>query len=629
MGRDLAPGTVIGGVSIIGLAGRGGMGSVYRAQHLALDRTVAIKVMNADVADDPEFLARFRREARLAAALDHPHVVPIMHAGEEGGRVYLTMKFVDGTDLSKVIREGSVYPAEAVEIVHQVAGALDAAHARGLVHRDVKPANILVSGSIGRPHSYLTDFGITKEVSDDGLTAAGMTIGTVDYMSPEQINGDPVDGRSDQYALACVLFQLLTGRVPFAADRQVARISGHLYSPPPDLRTIRPQLPGELAHVVAKGLAKQPDRRFASCTALAEAARTALVDGGSVHSTVPFVGADVTHGPGGSSTMSAPRAGGPSRRVLLGAGAGAAALAAGAIGWHLIPRDDESAGPGPSPGVVGELKSGAISVGPNPRGLAGGDGALWTANYDDGTVSRIDLANRTVRSIKVNGGPGSLHFGQGKTWVWNYSSSFTPVDAATGEVGELIRLDHAISRSAAGTDFLWYVVPSQHAIGRIDMRSGENIPGLIKVGSRPDGIAASGGKVYVVCVGDRALVTLDEATGQPAGERVDLPAGIVGVVAAFGRVFVGGNGLAQVRGSKVTAADLENNVRGSAALGNDGVWIHDGSGGTITKYDFDLKAPLGASIAGVPPRLVDFLVFSGSLWLLDGDNSQVHEIRIL
>ena len=218
------------------------MGVVYRATDITLDRPVALKLLTPSLARDRVFRARFERECRLAAALDHPHVVQIFHAGTERGALYLTMRFVDGTDLRALLaEEGRLEPARAVAIVAQVAEALTAAHGRGLVHRDVKPANVLISTRAGREHAFLTDFGITMDrVRGTDLTNTGFAVGTADYMSPEQARGSEVDARADVYALGCVLYRALTGNLVYDKDSDVEKMWAHIHEPPPACSTCGP-----------------------------------------------------------------------------------------------------------------------------------------------------------------------------------------------------------------------------------------------------------------------------------------------------------------------------------------------------------------------------------------------------
>ncbi len=257
------------------LLGRGGMGEVHRAYDMAHDRFVALKRLSPGYHDDEEYRARFRREARIVARLREPHVIPIHAYGEIDGRLYLDMRLVEGFDLSDVIEEGTIEPARTVRIVEQVASALDAAHADGLVHRDVKPSNILVTSG---DFVYLVDFGIARSISPSatGLTASGSVVGTLDYMAPERFESGPVDGRADVYALACVLFACLAGRRPFTADGTAAQIWAHMKEAPPKASPLNPAVPAALDDVIAKGMAKDPADRYATAGALAQAAVRAL-----------------------------------------------------------------------------------------------------------------------------------------------------------------------------------------------------------------------------------------------------------------------------------------------------------------------------------------------------------------
>src|SRR5215211_4356672 len=271
--RLLGPleGSTFAGYRIDSLVGRGGMGVVYRARDLALDRPVALKLIAPELAQDERFRTRFLRESRLAAALDHPHVVPIHEAGEHEGQLYLAMRFVEGEDLkTRLERESAVAPARAVAVLAEIADALDAAHRRGRVHRDVKPANVLLDED---GHAYLTDFGITKQVGD-ASTGTGGLVGTLDYLAPEQIRGGEVDGRADCYALGCVLYECLTGTPPFRRETEAETLWAHMQGEPP-------AVPGhpELDRVIAKALAKDPDDRYETCTALIDAARPPAVPG--------------------------------------------------------------------------------------------------------------------------------------------------------------------------------------------------------------------------------------------------------------------------------------------------------------------------------------------------------------
>jgi non-specific serine/threonine protein kinase len=259
---DLSPGTLLAGYRIDGVLGRGGMGVVYRATQLKLERTVALKVIAESVARDALFRERFRREALAAAAVEHPHVVPLFEADERDGVLFLAMRLIAGQSLAEiVIARGPLEPARAVRLVAQVASALDAAHARGVVHRDVKPANVLVSGEVGAEHAYLTDFGIANQTGARALTATGVVVGSLDYMAPEILRGGDTDHRVDVYALGCTLYEAMTGEVPFNRDGDAARISAHLFEPPPSPREHGANISSRLDQVVRNALAKRPDER--------------------------------------------------------------------------------------------------------------------------------------------------------------------------------------------------------------------------------------------------------------------------------------------------------------------------------------------------------------------------------
>lgn len=271
----LAPGARVAGYLLERLVGVGGMAAVYQARDERLGRVVALKLL----AGDEAVRMRFVREARAVAAVDHPHIIPVYAAGEADGVQFIAMRFVAGGTLQGIIRAaGALPPRRAAAFISPVASALDAAHAAGLVHRDVKPGNILVDSRRGGPdHAYLTDFGIARAMLSVGtLTVDGQFLGTPDYAAPEQVNGQPVDGRADQYALACVAFEVLSGSVPFKREVPVAVLYAHLSTPPPRLTAARPDLPPAVDDVLARAMAKDPDERYPTCADFADALREAL-----------------------------------------------------------------------------------------------------------------------------------------------------------------------------------------------------------------------------------------------------------------------------------------------------------------------------------------------------------------
>ena len=278
---DLQPGTEVASYRIVRILGRGGMSVVYLAEHDWLQRKVALKVLAPQLADDERFRERFVRESRLAASLDHPNVIPIYEAGATGGDLFIAMRFVEGSDLRTLLHEeGALEPARAIGILRQVAAALDAAHELGLVHRDVKPANVLLArarSSEPVEHVYLADFGLTKRsASDSAVTGTGQFVGTFDYAAPEQFKGETPDARTDVYSLGCVLFECLTGRPPFRSENEAGLMYAHLQQPPPPVTSERPDLPHEIDRVVGRAMAKSPDDRPRSAGELAGDAARAL-----------------------------------------------------------------------------------------------------------------------------------------------------------------------------------------------------------------------------------------------------------------------------------------------------------------------------------------------------------------
>jgi serine/threonine protein kinase len=316
----LVPGRQLAGYVIEEQIGAGGMAVVFRARDGMLGRLAALKVLSPALASDQEFRARFLRESQAVASVEEPHIIPVYGAGEVDGVLYIATKFVSGGDLAGVLQRanGALEPGRAAAFIEQVASALDAAHAAGLVHRDVKPGNILVDVVPGRgEHAYLSDFGLSKgAMTASGLTATGTFLGTPDYSAPEQIRGVPLDGRADQYSLACMAFVLLTGNPPFRRPESMATLFAHLNDPVPPLASYRGDLPPGTDAVLARGLAKEPRDRYGRCGEFAAALRDTLAGGGRPASADTRAGADSgwANRPGTAQTrqQSAPRPSRPS-----------------------------------------------------------------------------------------------------------------------------------------------------------------------------------------------------------------------------------------------------------------------------------------------------------------------------
>ncbi|WP_369828064.1 protein kinase [Mycobacterium sp. 852002-51163_SCH5372311] len=270
---DSRVGTTFGKYKIVGVVGKGGMGEVYEAYDNEIGRTVALKIIKSQYADDRRYRLRFERESRAAAKLQEPHVIPIHGVGEIDGCLFIDMRLVRGTDLQTILEEQPLDPERAVSIVSQIAAALDAAHADGLIHRDVKPQNILVTPA---DFAYLVDFGIAEVIGDTRLTQAGARIGSWAYMAPERFGDKEITPAVDIYSLACVLYECLTGALPFATGSQQAVIAAHLTAAPPRPSVTNPSVPPAFDEVIARGMAKEPDDRYGSAGALGRAATRAL-----------------------------------------------------------------------------------------------------------------------------------------------------------------------------------------------------------------------------------------------------------------------------------------------------------------------------------------------------------------
>ena len=389
----MGPGVLFGGYRIEAVAGRGGMGVVYRATDLSLERPVALKLIAPEFAQDPGFRERFLREPRLAASLDHPGVVPIYEAGEREGQLYLAMRWVEGSDLRRMLQQaGRLSPEVTVNLLTQVASALDATHRRGVVHRDVKPANILVDDD---GHAYLGDFGISGEAG-----AGGRMAGTLDYLAPEQIRGDDVDGRTDCFALGCVLHECLSGAPPFRRGTESEALWAHLREPPPRLRD-HPQLDP----VIARALAKERDERYPGCEEMMRAAAAALGVAGPAPTGRRLSGATLLV-LGGS---------------LLLAVASAAALVSSLGGDTHVPRSAALDVATNSVAAVGMRDTGvelALPLPGRPTDVALSGRTAWVSTVDSTSVTGVSARTSSItRTVPLPGRADAVATGAGSVWV--------------------------------------------------------------------------------------------------------------------------------------------------------------------------------------------------------------------
>ena len=448
-----APGTEVAGYRIEQLLGRGGMGAVYRALDVRLGRPVALKLLVAGAA--PE---RLLRESQLAARLDHPNVIPIYEAGHQDGRLFIAMRYVAGGDLKTLLRrEGALPPARSVAIAAQVADALDAAHRRGLVHRDVKPSNILLDCEDEREHCYLADFGLTQSSTDRG-PADGHGMGTIDYVAPEQIRGEPLDGRADQYALACLLFESLTGSVPYRSRSDVAAIFAHLEEPVPRPSEREAELPAAIDAVLARGMAKRSEDRFESCSALVSQARAAL------------------------GLVARPRS--PRRRL---AALVAAVLVVAAVVTVVTLGRGASAPAAPTGSLTRvDARTNRVlkrtPVDGHPGNLAVTPGGIWMTDFVDGVLWRYEAAAGRLERITSNGEPRDLAALDGKVYVAAdgrfLSGVVSRYDASSGVREEGI--DRLACAVASGEGVLWVAgcpFVQRLSTGRREAaRAGEGLP---------------------------------------------------------------------------------------------------------------------------------------------------------
>ena len=478
------PGMEIGGYLLRELIGRGGMGAVYRADDLSLGRSVAVKLLARELADNERFRERFLRESQLAASLDHPNVIPIYAAGEDDGQLYLAMRFVPGVDLRRLLaREAPLSPERALSIVTQVAEALDVAHERGLVHRDVKPANVLVAERAGREHCYLGDFGLTKQAASiSGLTGTGELVGTVAYASPEQIRGDAVDARADIYSLGCVLFECLAGQSPFARETEVATLWAQVNDPAPAVSGVRPELGQEIDGVVARALAKGPEDRYGTCGELAADAARAL-------------GQSVTPGLSERAGRRAPSTRRFSRRALIVAGIAAVSAAALGTGIGYVSRDTSGA-TRVRPGSVGVVNAdthdvvAGIPVGFSSPHIASGEGSVWVLDPAGSTLTKIDPKTNAVvpptRGIPAPGIPIALAVGEGSVWIAMNEGHVLSVLEVGPELGDLrqrivlqTRQDGVFPEAlepidlAVGGRAVWALERARGQVTRIDPATGK------------------------------------------------------------------------------------------------------------------------------------------------------------
>jgi DNA-binding beta-propeller fold protein YncE/predicted Ser/Thr protein kinase len=600
---DPSIGSELAGYRIDELIARGGMGVVYRATHLGLERRVALKVIARELADRDGFRQRFLRESRLAARLDHPSVVPIYDSREVEGELIVAMRLVEGGDLRRLIdREGPLPPQRAIALLGQVADALDAAHAAGIVHRDVKPHNVLVEGD----RAFLSDFGLAKALDESGAASGTSIVGTAEYMSPEQWRGEDVGPGADVYSLGCVLFEALTGVVPFAraeADTE-------------------PEMPQGLDAVIERAVSRAPADRYPSAGALIAAAREHQSSELQPTRVLARAGEAPTGRLGHRGRGRALRLGGLRGRRLQWAGAAVAVLAGMVALVAFLLRDE------------GIEVSPPIPVGSAPLRIAADGGTVWVTSERDGTLTRLDpesgepigepaqlgagisgvaVGGRWVwvtdprrgdllrldpddghllKRIELGGAPGPIALGGGRVWVADDDGAgITAVNADGGRVFQRGLAPHAAPlRLAVGAGGLWSSSASTGSVRRIDL--GTMAPGEpIAVGRGPAGVTVAQGLVWVANSRSGTVTRVDPAIQAVVGAPIAVGGRPGGIDAGTSAVWV-----ASVTEDAVIRLDLESGERigapiavgpepGAVAVGAGAVWVVNNGDGTVTRIE--------------------------------------------
>jgi ABC-type branched-subunit amino acid transport system substrate-binding protein/streptogramin lyase len=568
MRAAVGPGEMFAGYRVESVVGRGGMGVVYRATDLSLERPVALKLIAPELAENERFRARFLREPRLAAALEHPHVIPIHEAGEHDGQLYLAMRFVEGEDLKTLLaREGKLSPERTLAILAQVADALDAAHRRGLVHRDVKPANVLLDED---GHAYLTDFGITKQLGD-ASTETGQVVGTLDYLAPEQIRGASVDGRTDSYALACVLYECLTGAPPFRRETEAETLWAHMQDRPP-------RLPGRpaLDPVLGKALAKEKEERHASCGEFLAAASSAL---------------------GFEPPARRARRLRVGRRLVL---AGALLLAAAALAVVALEaaEDDgtveELAVVAPDSVAALDPRSnrvvGQVHIPGGPSLLAAHGRSVWVASDAGGTITEIDSRSRSVRRVvPTKAAATDIAATEGSVWMQDARRlALVRVDVAYGSVANRLSLPRGLRATRPGVDVgrgaVWATDATTRLL-KLDPEDGRVLKAF-DLGRPIDDLAVGAGAIWAINGAAGRVFEIDPRTGSI---RARIP-------------IAGRSGV-----SDPAPIEIE--------VGEGAVWVLNGNAPSVTRIDPQLAAVTATVRLGVGSNPSAMAAGAGAIWV--------------
>jgi serine/threonine protein kinase len=625
IGREFA------GYRVEALIGRGGMGAVYRAEDMRLGRKVALKLLVPELAEDERFRERFLRESRLAAAIDHPNIVPIYQAGEIDGVLFIAMRYVEGQDLGNVLAEkGALEPSNAVAIIEQMAKALDAAHARGLVHRDVKPGNILLVGD----HCYLADFGLTKQASSiSGLTGTGQLVGTVDYVSPEQVQGKPLDARSDEYALACVTYECLTGTPPFERGSEVATLWAHVNDRPSRVSERRTDLPRAFDAVLDKALAKDPKDRYVSCSEFASALRRGLPTAERPTLTV-------------RERMAQARITYELKRHRRIAAAMALALAAAvALAVVLLTRSSGLSSVAPqSIGIIDPKSSkitGQIRLPEDPSGVGVGAGLLWVSSAGSHSVREFDVdTQKEVETVVLDIVPSPVAVGDGAGWVVEPSpiaavdrllpraskptASLTYSRPTTGE-----SLGTCPATQPGGTAVVQPLASVTYGGGSFFFVCNDGTVGALKpdenrvrtseyTGGGPSGVVYHDGDLWITNYSDGTVSKYNPAIDE-IEDTFQVGRGALGITAGAGSIWVAAaetNAVVRVSTENGTTTTIPVGRQPTAVAFADGaVWVTSRNDHTVSRIDPAKDAVTKTIKLGARSIPVAIAAGDGRLWV--------------
>jgi Protein kinase domain len=620
----------LGGYRLDAVAGRGGMGVVYRATQLELDRVVAVKVISPGLAADPVFRERFKREARMLAAVDHPHVIPIHEAGEIDGTLFMSMRWIDGRDLAREIRDANgLDPPRALAILEQIAGGLDTVHEHGLVHRDLKPANVLLETRPDGEHAYLTDFGAGRqlEVPSD-MTATGHWLGTVDYAAPEVLDGAPAGPRSDLYALGCVLFEALAGAPPFHRDTPLATMAAHRRDPPPSLHSRRPGLPPALDAVFARALAKDPAQRYSTAQRLVEAGSDALAaaHGRPTEASESPVPPAVARDRGGARWA---------RRSGLAMAAVAIIILAVVGVIVLDPFGDDA--PRSSRQADGTAEAVRITRVPLGEGaiaafISSDERRTYVLDLGARAVVAVDNVSRRVSSrIALPAEPRSLALDRdgGRLWVGLRDRRLVPISLRDERVsGRPLKVSVPPDELAMLGRILIVADKDPLRLVRIDPERRRQIGEVVAPGGAATGMLTYGGSVLVTTFLPPTLQRYDADLRRVASHGLDVsmaadlavdPSGLVWIPAYEERTVIrvdpaGG----ELRGAPIPVGREPFDV----AFDGSSAWVTNKGDNTITRIDLDSGRRVGS------PIRTDFLggpiaarwdAIRGGVWVSAGD----------